>query len=131
MIEGWACYAQGLMSEVENFYTPLELLSQKQSEMRSAASCLGDIRLHTGQWSVEQLRTFYSEEVGYNPARLWSGTVRNSIYPATRLMYWLGTRAIRDMRSKWEGSTKDFHDGLLHHGAMPVHWVADEMGLPI
>ena len=129
MIEGWACYAQGLMAEVDGFYSPLELLSLKQSEMRSAASCLADIRLHCGTWSVEQLRTFYSDEVGYNPARLWSGTVRNSIYPATRLMYWLGTQAIKQMRSKWTGGTKDFHDALLHHGAVPIHWVAEEMGL--
>jgi len=77
MIEGWACYAQGLMAEVEGFYSPLELLLLKQFEMRSAASCLGDIRLHNGHWSVDQLRTFYSDKVGYDPSRLWSGTVRN------------------------------------------------------
>lgn len=131
MIEGWACYAQGLMVEVEGFYSPLELLLLKQFEMRNAASCLGDIRLHNGDWSVDQLRTFYSDEVGYDPSRLWSGTVRNSIYPGTRLMYWLGTQAIRQMRAKWSGTTKDFHNRLLYHGAMPIHWVAEEMGLSL
>lgn len=127
LIEGWACYVQDLMLETEGFYTPLERVLLKQYELRNAAMCLGDIRLHRGAWSLEQLRAFYADEVGVAPGRLWSETTRNSIYPATRLMYWLGTREIKRRRLELGGNPRGFHDALLSFGSVPVHWVADEL----
>jgi uncharacterized protein (DUF885 family) len=128
MIEGWACYVQDLMLEAEGFYTPLERVLLKQYELRNAAMCLGDIRLHRGAWSLEQMRAFYSDEVGVAPGRLWSETARNSIYPATRLMYWLGTREIKRRRLELGGNPRAFHDALLSFGSVPAYWVADELG---
>ncbi len=127
MIEGWACYAQDLMLEVEGFYTPLERLLLKQYELRNAAMCLADIRLHRGTWNLGQMRTFYTDEVGVAPGRVWSETTRNSIYPATRLMYWLGTREIKRCRLEIGGNPRAFHDALLSFGSVPVHWVANEL----
>jgi uncharacterized protein (DUF885 family) len=127
MIEGWACYAQDLMLEVEGFYTPQEQLLLKQYEMRNAAMCLADIRLHRGVWNLEQMRAFYRDQVEVPPARLWAETTRNSIYPATRLMYWLGTRAIKSLRQELVLNPRDFHDRLLSFGSVPVAWVADEL----
>jgi Bacterial protein of unknown function (DUF885) len=126
MIEGWACYAQDLMLETEGFYTPLERVLLKQYELRNAAMCLADIRLHRGAWDLEQMRTFYTDEVGVAPGRAWSETTRNSIYPATRLMYWLGTREIKRLRLEIGGRPRAFHDALLSFGSIPVDWVADE-----
>jgi uncharacterized protein (DUF885 family) len=127
MIEGWACYAQDLMLEAEGFYTPLERVLLKQYDLRNAAMCLADIRLHRGAWNLAQMRAFYTDEVGVAPGRVWSETARNSIYPATRLMYWLGTREIKRRRLEIGGSPLSFHDALLSFGSVPVHWVADEL----
>lgn len=127
MIEGWACYVQDLMLEAEGFYTPQERVLLKQYELRNAAMCLGDIRLHRGAWSLGQLRDFYRDEVGVATGRLWAETTRNSIYPATRLMYWLGTKEIKRLRLELGGNPRDFHDSLLSFGSVPVHWVADEL----
>lgn len=126
-IEGWACYVQDLMLEAENFYTPRERLVLKHAELRNAAMCLGDLRLHRGVWNLEQMRAFYREEVGIAAGRAWSETTRNSLYPATRLMYWLGTQAIRDLREKLGGEPRAFHDQLLEFGSVPVAWVAREL----
>ena len=126
-IEGWACYVQDLMTEVENFYTPQELLLLKHFEMRNAATCLADIRLHRGVWSLEQVRQFYQKEVGYSPSRIWSDTVRNSIFPASRLMYWLGTQTIKALRAELSNDPQNFHDSLLSYGSIPITWIAEEM----
>ncbi|GGR06214.1 DUF885 family protein [Deinococcus ruber] len=127
LVEGWACYAEDLLLESPGFYTPQERLLLTQFELRNAACCLADIRLHTGVWSLEQMRAFYRDEVGFAPARIWAETTRNSLYPATRLMYWLGTQAIRELRAELPLPTQDFHDRVLSYGSTPIYWIAAEM----
>ncbi|MFC6667341.1 DUF885 family protein [Deinococcus radiopugnans] len=126
-MEGWACYAEDLLLEAPGFYTPQEELLLKQFEFRNAACCLADIRLHTGQWTLAQMRAFYRDEVGFAPGRVWAETTRNSIYPATRLMYWLGTQVIRELRAELDLAPQVFHDRLLSYGCAPVTLIADEM----
>ncbi|OLV17575.1 DUF885 family protein [Deinococcus marmoris] len=127
LVEGWACYAEDLLLEAPGFYTPEEELLLKQFEFRNAACCLADIRLHTGQWTLAQMRAFYRDEVGFAPGRVWAETTRNSIYPATRLMYWLGTQVIRELRAELDLAPQVFHDRLLSYGCAPVTLIADEM----
>ena len=73
------------------------------------------------------MRAFYRDEVGFAPARIWAETTRNGIYPATRLMYWLGTRVIRELRAELNLSPTTFHDQLLSYGSAPVTWIAQDM----
>ena len=127
LVEGWACYAEDLLLESPSFYTPEEELLLKQFEFRNAACCLADIRLHTGQWTLEQMRAFYRDEVGFAPGRVWAETTRNSIYPATRLMYWLGTQVIKDLRAELDLPAQEFHDQLLSYGCAPIILIAGEM----
>lgn len=124
-IEGWACYTQELMLEVDGFYSPLEQLLQKHNELRNTAMCLADIRLHRGVWNLTQMRDFYRDQIGIPEARVWAETTRNSIHPSTRLMYWLGTRQIRLARVQSALSTRAFHDGLLRYGSIPLAWVVE------
>ncbi len=63
-----------------------------QAERRQRGSVLADIGLHAGGWGLERMRSFYRDEAGFPEARIWGETTRNSILPATRLMYFLGTR---------------------------------------
>lgn len=125
MIEGWACYTQELMLEVGGFYSPLEALLQKHNELRNTAMCLADLRLHRGVWNLAQVRDFYRDQIGIPEARVWAETTRNSIYPSTRLMYWLGTRQIREARARSPLATRNFHDGLLRYGSLPLAWVLE------
>jgi uncharacterized protein (DUF885 family) len=73
------------------------------------------------------MRSFYRDEAGFPAGRIWGETTRNSILPATRLMYWLGTHQIRELRREIGGEPRAFHDALLDFGHVPVSWAADEL----
>ncbi len=129
MVEGWACYAEDLLAEIPGFYNDAERLQLAYFELRNVACCLADIRLHAGHWTLEEMRRFYRDEVGFAPARVWSETTRNSIYPASRLMYWSGASQIAALRARSPLATKPFHDALLAFGSAPVAWIAEEFEL--
>ncbi|WP_193337268.1 DUF885 family protein [Devosia beringensis] len=126
LIEGWACYVEDLLMEAPGFYTPAEILLLKQYERRNAASVLVDIKLHLGDWSLEQAMDFY-REAGFAPARVEGEVVRNSMLPGSRLMYWLGVEGIKALRQRWKGDTRSFHDALLSYGHVSLAWIGDEM----
>jgi hypothetical protein len=127
MVEGWSSYTTDLMREIDGFYSPMEIIAQLEAERRNAASVIADIKLHTGEWTLKRMRAFYMNEAGFPAQRVWGETTRNSILPATRLMYFLGTQQIKDLRRAQGGSTSAFHDGLLSYGHVPLAWAADEL----
>ena len=127
MVEGWACYAEDLLAEVPGFYSDVERLQLAYFRLRNIACCLADIRLHVGAWSLDEMRRFYRDEVGFAPSRIWSETTRNSMFPASRLMYWTGTTQIEALRATSSLPTKAFHDALLAFGSVPVAWIAEEL----
>jgi hypothetical protein len=127
MVEGWACYATELMAEVDGFYAPAETLALIQADRRNAASVLADIKLHTGAWSLEEMRAFYRDEAGFPAARVWGETTRNSLLPGTRLMYFLGTEQIKSLRTEIGGAPQPLFDALLGHGHVPIAWAAEEI----
>ena len=127
MIEGWACHATDLLLEAEDYYTRAEALLLKHAERRNAAGVIADIRLHTGAWSLAEVMRFYREKAGFPPARVEAEVVRNSIFPASRLMYWFGVEAIRKLRRRWIGNDRSFHGTLLSYGHVPVAWAGEEM----
>jgi hypothetical protein len=126
LIEGWACYVEDLLMEAPGFYTPEEILLLKQFERRNAASVLVDIKLHLGDWSLEQAMAFY-REAGFAPARVEGEVVRNSMLPGSRLMYWIGVEGIKALRQRWKGDTLSFHDSLLSYGHVPLAWITEQM----
>jgi hypothetical protein len=126
MVEGWACYVEDLLAEIPGFYTPLEELQLTYFTLRNIACCIADIRLHTGAWTLEDMRAFYRDEVAFAPARIVPETTRNSMFPGSRVMYWTGTEAIERMRHASPLPAKTFHDTLLSFGSAPVRWIAEE-----
>jgi hypothetical protein len=130
--EGWACHVQHLAAEIPGFLTRIESeIMLKDMERRNAGAVLGDIRLHTGRWTLAEMRRFYAEEGGFGAGRVWGETVRNSIFPGTRIMYWLGQEAIREARSKWTGGDRDFHDRLISFGHPTINASLKAMGSPV
>lgn len=127
MVEGWACYAEDLLDEVPDFYTDGERLMLAYFELRNAASCIADIQLHTGAWSLAEMRRFYRDDAAFAPSRIVPETIRNSMFPGSRLMYWYGTDAIKSLRRSLPLATKTFHDALLGFGSAPVTSIAQEM----
>jgi uncharacterized protein (DUF885 family) len=126
MVEGWACYAGTLLAEVPGFYTPLETVALAYDVYRNVACCLADIRLHTGVWTLDAMRAFYRDEVGFAAARIVPETTRNAMFPGSRIMYWTGTQAIVALRRRSGLDAKRFHDTLLGFGSAPIRFIADE-----
>jgi hypothetical protein len=127
MVEGWACYAQGLAFEVGTIHTPAELLVQIHGDRRNAASVIADARMHTGEWTLDDASRFYRDEAGFPAARVDAEIVRNAMFPGSRLMYRLGVEAIVDLRRRWTGDLRDFHDTLIGFGHVPIAWIGEEM----
>lgn len=133
MAEGWATYVTGLMSEL-GFLTPLEQVADQHTAVRVLGRAIVDIELHQGEtMSLSDAEEFYREEVGMSAAAARGEAVKNSMFPGTGIMYWLGTQGIRDLRAALEQrrgsawSLKTFHDELLGFGSIPVPLVAQLM----
>jgi len=127
LAEGWACYAEDLMAEVPDFFTPVEHVQRAYFTFRNIACCLADVRLHARIWTLAEMRCFYVDDVGFAPGRVVSETTRNTMFPGSRLMYWTGTEQIAALRKRSLRSARDFHDTLLGFGALPVAWIGEEM----
>jgi hypothetical protein len=129
MAEGWACYATELADEL-GFLTPLEQASEQQSRVRMLARAIVDISLHTGQMTFDDAVDYYEAEVGMPHATATAEAVKNSMFPGTAVMYWLGTQGILDLREAVRArdgasfSYRSFHDALLSRGSIPVLLVA-------
>ena len=133
MAEGWACYATGLMEEL-GFLSPIERVSEQHSRVRVLARAIVDIELHQGTMSFEGAVQFYTDRVDMSPDAARAEAVKNSMFPCTAVMYWLGTQGILDLRETVRSkrgsrfSLKEFHDELLGYGSIPVPFVARMMG---
>ncbi len=132
MAEGWACYATGLTEEL-GLLTDLERLSEQHTRVRLLARAIADVQLHTGAFSLLDTIEFYVTEVGMPQATATAEAQKNSMFPCTAVMYWLGTRGIRDLRARMQERDgtgfvlKTFHDAVLSRGAIPIALVAAMM----
>ena len=125
MAEGWACYATGLTEEL-GLLSPLEQLSEQHTRVRLLARAIVDQRLHLGDWTFTECVRYYEAQTGMSPEVAAAETTKNSMFPATALMYWLGTQGILDLRASVREtagasfSLRAFHDELLGRGSIPV-----------
>ena len=68
----------------------------------------------------------YRDRVGMSPEAARGEACKNSMFPATALMYWLGTdglHRLRRARERADGtafSLRRFHDRVLSFGSIPV-----------
>ena len=129
LAEGWACYVCDLMEEI-GFLSPLEKIAQQHTRVRIAARAVADLSIHSGKLTVPQARLLYEDGAFMSPAAAQGEAVRNSMFPGTAVMYWLGTRGLHQLRaSMWsrQGSSFSmlaFHNRVLSHGAIPVALIA-------
>ena len=125
MAEGWACYATGLAEEL-GLLSALERLSEQHTRVRLLARAIVDLRLHLGDWPFADCVQYYQAQTGMSPEVAAAETTKNSMFPATALMYWLGTQGILDVRASVREtagvsfSLRAFHDAMLSRGSIPV-----------
>ena len=132
MAEGWACYATQLMEEL-GMLTALEQVSEQHTRIRMLARAIVDIRLHHGLFTFADAVQYYQDVVGMPIEMATAETIKNSMFPCTAIMYWLGTSRILSLREQVKAARGDrfvlreFHDELLSRGAIPVSLAATLM----
>lgn len=125
MAEGWACYATDVMDEI-GFLTPDESLAQQHTRVRLLARAVVDLGLHGGSMTFDEAVAVYRDRVGMWPDAARGEACKNAMFPATALMYWLGTDGLHRLRhacERAEGaafSLRRFHDRVLSFGSIPV-----------
>lgn len=128
MAEGWACYATDLMDEF-GYLSPPDRIAEQHSRLRQVVRAIVDLDFHQGSISFDQAVEFHVSRAFLSPESATAEVVRNSMFPGTALMYWLGTRSIHQLRAEWmtrnQGRTlRDFHDTFLSYGSIPVQLIA-------
>ena len=125
MAEGWACYAVDLMEEI-GFLSPLERCAQAHTRLRIALRAAADVALHTGEWTLEEAARVYETRGGMDPGAAHAEALKNTLFPATAMMYLLGVDGIHALRRTEAArlqaafDLRAFHDRLLTCGSVPV-----------
>ncbi len=129
MAEGWACYATDLMDEA-GFLSPDESVAQQHTRARLLARAVVDIGLHEGSLTFDEAVGVYRDRIGMTQDAARSEACKNSMFPGTAVMYWLGTDALHRLRRDREAtegssfSLRRFHDRVLGFGSIPVPLLA-------
>src|SRR5439155_13688108 len=116
--------------EQAGFLMPDELVAQQHTRARLLARAVVDIGLHERSLTFDQAVALYRDRVGMSPEAARAETCKNSMFPATAVMYWLGTEGLhqlRRQRERAEGtsfSLRRFHDRVLSYGSIPVPLIA-------
>jgi uncharacterized protein (DUF885 family) len=154
--EGWALYAEALMTEPqpgapEGFYTPEERLYQLQGKLYRDLRVRVDTGLHTGRLSYQDAVTLFSEVVDFQPGRCDSAPsamsaakrascesseraiFRYSKWPTQAITYRLGREQIYDLRrdaARLAGarfSPKEFHLLFMKQGTIPSGYFRNQL----
>ncbi len=99
MAEGWAVYVGDLMAEA-GFLTPLEEYAEAQSRRRMSARAVVDIKLHRGDFTLEQAAAYYRTNGGMNADFAMREAVKNSMFPGAAMMYLYGSDRIKNFRKE-------------------------------
>ena len=131
--EGWALYAEKMMSEQGFYRSDEELLGQLAARIMRAARVVVDTSLHMGEMSIEQAADFMRVQVGLPNAVARSEAERYASWPGQASSYMTGAIAIEGYRDRWlaerRGSLCDFHDAITSSGALPLGLAARAIGL--
>jgi uncharacterized protein (DUF885 family) len=129
MAEGWACYATDLMDEA-GFLTPEESVAQQHTRARLLARAVCDIGLHEGSMTFDEAVALYRDRIGMSPDAAHGEACKNSMFPGTAVMYWVGTDTLHQLRRARESaegtrfSLRRFHHQVLSFGSIPVPLIA-------
>ncbi len=130
--EGWALYAEELMSEL-GMYTDEERLMQLEWTLVRAARIVIDVGLHTHGMTFDQAVAFLTDKVHLERPLAVSEVKRYTETPTQPSSYLVGRQkilALRERAKKEWGATftlKRFHDALLSHGTIAPGLVEQEM----
>jgi uncharacterized protein (DUF885 family) len=129
--EGWAMYCREAGYELGMFGpdNPGQWLTVLRDKQLTAARAVAEIRLHLGEWTVDQCVAWIVDAMNAESASISEyvreAAVRSTYRPATAVSALLGCMEygrLRDVAEKEAGEDFDasgFHDAILKEGAIP------------
>jgi hypothetical protein len=122
--EGWATYAEFLLTEYRYVDDPMDLLVAWKRRLWRAARCQIDVGLNAGKLNkdsaIELLKT-----VGFSTEETQSQIDRFGLNPGYQLCYTLGSHEITTLEATYGASLgqEAFHEALMKGGELPFHLI--------
>jgi uncharacterized protein (DUF885 family) len=128
--EGWALYAERLMRE-QGFFTDLRhKMFQYEATLFRAARIVADTSLHMGEMTHEDAVTFMMANSSLTEPTARAEVTRYCSWPTQASAYLTGCLEIVRIRDRFLGARgatngdighlRDFHDGLVSSGDLPI-----------
>ncbi|MDH4066045.1 MAG: DUF885 domain-containing protein, partial [Acidobacteriota bacterium] len=133
--DGWAHYAEQMMVD-EGFRggDPRYEMAQISEALTRICRLISGIRLHTGEWTVDQAAAFF-EEKAHLPAPAARQEAERGTYDPTYGGYFLGKMAAFKLRADYQRakgtafSLREFHERVMSNGIAPW-WAHRQLMLP-
>jgi hypothetical protein len=133
--DGWAHYAEQMVSD-EGFKSddPRYRLAMLSEALTRICRLIAGIRLHSGEWSIEQATTLF-EQAAHLPAAAASQEAVRGTYDPTYGGYFLGKLAALKLRQDYREQRgqdfrlSEFHERVMTDGIAPW-WAHRQLLLP-
>ncbi len=125
-LEGWALYAEQLAWEAGYEKNPLDNLGRLRDEMLRAVRLVVDTGIHSKRWTREQAIAYMMQQTGMPESEVTTEIERYFVDPGQALAYKVGMLIILELRERAKTTLgarfdiREFHDGVLANGAMPL-----------
>lgn len=121
--EGWALYCENLGSykDITSYYGKLIL------EMVRALRLVVDTGIHYYGWSYEKTFDYYKKYSFDSNIQIKNQLLRYIAIPSQALAYKMGEKIILDLKKKYKGNVKDFHEKILENGAIPMFLLKEKI----
>ena len=126
-VEGWALYAERLVSELGLYDNDMYGdLGRLQAEAFRAARLVVDTGMHAKRWTFDQAVDFMVENTGMSENAVQREVSRYICLPGQATAYYIGYTRILEARQRVmnelgdQFDLKEFHNILLGSGAMPL-----------
>jgi len=122
--EGWAYYAESLLSEYGYVETPIEFLVDCKRRLWRAARCQIDVGLNTGMFTMEDAIRLLTT-AGFTHEEAHHQIDHFGLNPGYQLCYTLGRYEIMKLRRTFgtKMGREQFHKQLLEGGELPFHLI--------
>jgi uncharacterized protein (DUF885 family) len=124
--EGWALYCELLGAEMGMYETPYDRFGMLGYQIWRAARLVIDTGIHAKGWSRDQALAYLRQYSALPEHEIETEVDRYIAWPGQALSYYLGERAILQVRQKAEHALGErfniraFHDAVLELGSVPL-----------
>jgi uncharacterized protein (DUF885 family) len=132
-VEGWGLYAESLGDEMGLYDDPYAKFGQLTYEMWRAVRLVVDTGIHAMHWERQRAIDYFLENTPKTVLDVTNEVDRYIVWPGQALAYKVGQLEIRRLREEARVALgdrfdiRDFHDVVLHDGAIPLDVLATEV----